>query len=81
MGIPGRTKRAVQRIGRQIAANTVVWIGVFLILHRLRCCIAFIWNTEVSEHPRMERLGWWSQAIAAVVAILAAFLSPFKSPT
>lgn len=74
MGTPVQDEQVTEDKKRKWTAfNMSLWIGAFLICSGYVLGIAFIWNTTVLEHPRMERLGWWSQTIAAVVAILAAF--------
>lgn len=49
----------------------VVVVGVVCAIYAAG--VGYITLTTIAEHPRMERLGWWSQTIATVIAILAAF--------
>lgn len=58
---------------RWITGNKGLGFWALAVLVGYGVGIAYIWNTTLLEHSRMERLGWWSQSIAAVAAILAAF--------
>lgn len=58
---------------RWIRGNKGLCFWALVVLLVYVAGVVYIWTTFLAEHYRMERLGWWSQSIAAVAAIVAAF--------
>jgi hypothetical protein len=68
-----KLKRKTEKLGCWIRRNIPPLLGIGFVCLIYAMGFGYIFSTTLTEHPRMERLGWWSQTIATLTAILTAF--------